>query len=231
MAWIENFTMIMRSNITTLQEKLVNPEKMVHQLILDMDEELARVRHAVSKAIADEILLRKKADKAAEEIARWQRRAEEALGRGDEASATTALERKLMAEEQRDRLEANWTTQRDETRRLQHAVADLEEKIRDAKQKQTLLLARLARAESGRRINEALNRTAGGSALAHFKSLEDRVDRAEAMNEAYDRLDGFDPDEMELERQFQDNERKARVSTQLEAMKARLAAANEPEAD
>ncbi len=224
MAWIENFTMIMRSNLTTLQEKLVNPEKVVHQLLIDMDEELVRVRHAVSKAIADEILLRRKAEQAGEDVARWQKRAEESLERGDEASATTALERKLLADELKERLETDHFKQKVETKKLQDAVGDLEEKIRGAKQKQTLLLARLARAESGQKINEALNHTVGRSALAHFRALEERVDRAEAMNEAYERLDGIDADEAEIERQFSENERKAKLQAELEAMKGRLAA-------
>jgi phage shock protein A len=215
--------MIMRSNITTLQEKLVNPEKLVHQLILDMDEELGRVRHAVGKAIADEILMKKKSDQAAADIVRWQQRAEDALKRGDEDAAEVALLRKVRAAEQRDRFESDWAMQKAETEKLQRAVSDLEQKIRNAKQKQTLLLARLARAESGQRINNALSRTGGRSALAHFQSLEDRVDRAEAMTAAYDRLDGFDPDEMAIEQQFREKERKARISDELQAMKARLA--------
>ncbi|MCP4679780.1 MAG: PspA/IM30 family protein [Deltaproteobacteria bacterium] len=229
MSWIESFTMIMRSNITTLQEKLVNPEKMVHQLIIDMDEDLVRVRHAVSKAIADEILFRKRADKAVLDVERWQNRAQEALERGDEKTAKTALERKLLADEERVRLEAEYLNQKTETKKLQDSISDLEEKIRGAKKKQTLLLARLARAESGQRINEALNQTAGRSALSHFRVLEERVDRAEAMSEAYDRLDGFDPDEAEIERQFSEHERKAKLEAELQAMKERLSKLDEEE--
>lgn len=229
MAWLENFTMIMRSNLTTLQERFIDPEKMVHQLIIDMDEELVRVRHSVSRAIADEILLGKRADKAREDASTWEKRARDSMARGDEASAKTAIERKLMAQEQSGRLEQEHEQQKAQTKKLQNAVGDLEEKIRGAKQKQSLLLARLARAESEQKINEALNHSAGRSALGHFKRLEERVDRAEAMSEAYDRLDGVDPDAAELEREFNERERKAKIEEELAALKLRLERAGDGE--
>jgi len=40
MRWLENFTLIMRSNLAALREKIEDPERMIHQLIIDMDEEL-----------------------------------------------------------------------------------------------------------------------------------------------------------------------------------------------
>jgi len=48
-------TLVMRSSITALREKLEDPERMLHQLILDMDEELCKVRSSVAEAIADEV--------------------------------------------------------------------------------------------------------------------------------------------------------------------------------
>ena len=71
MAWLNSFTLIMRSNITTLREKFEDPERMLHQLIIDMDEELVSVRESVAGAIADEILLGKKAAQARDEAKQW----------------------------------------------------------------------------------------------------------------------------------------------------------------
>ncbi len=222
MPWIENFKLIMKSNITALQEMVMDPEKMVHQLIIDMDEELVHVRRSVGNAITDEILLRKKTEKAREDAELWANRAASAIKRGDENSAKSALERKIMAEERMDRLDTEYKKQKAQTANLQRSVGDLEDKIRQASQKQTLLLARLARADSNQRINSALNQSSGHSAFAHFKALEDRVDRAEAMSEAYDRLDGIDPDAVELEQQFEENERRSKLAKEYEALKQRL---------
>ena len=71
MKWLENFTLVMRSSITTLREKVEDPERMLHQLIVDMEEELEAVRAGVAEAIADEIQLGKRAQQAREESDQW----------------------------------------------------------------------------------------------------------------------------------------------------------------
>src|ERR1700749_708214 len=144
MNWLNSFTLIMRSNITTLRDKFEDPERMLHQLIIEMDEELVSVRESVAGAIADEILLGKKVTQAREESKQWMERATSSLRRGDETAAQAALEQKGLAEERAERLEQEFAKQKQQTVKLQQAVRDLEDKIRQARQKQTLLLARLA---------------------------------------------------------------------------------------
>ena len=83
-------------------------------------------------------------------------------------------------------------------------------------------MARLARAESTSRINQTLDRVESKSAFAEFGRLEDRVERAEAMSEAYDRLEGRDPNAGELERQFSEADRKERLQKEFEELKRRV---------
>lgn len=222
MGWFENFTLVMRSTVTTLRERVEDPERMLHQLIVDMEEELCRVRHGVAEAIADEIQLGKKAAKARAEAEDWLGRAQCAVERGDEASAKSALERKLDAEHRAEHLESEHSKQKDQTAKLQRGLAELEDKIRQARQKRTLLLARMTRAESTRKIHDALGRAESTSAFAEFHRLESRVERAEAMAEACDRLDGRDPDDLELERRFEQAERKDKLEKEFEELKRRV---------
>ena len=51
MAWLDSFTFVMRSSITALREKVEDPERLLHQLICDMDEELCTVRASVAETI------------------------------------------------------------------------------------------------------------------------------------------------------------------------------------
>ncbi|MEX2216807.1 MAG: PspA/IM30 family protein [Phycisphaeraceae bacterium] len=222
MKWFSNFTLFMRSSVTSLKEKFVDPQRMVRQLIIDMEEELERVRTSVAGAIADEIQLRKRVDRAREETQQWLDRATTALRRGDEANSKQALEQKLLAEQRADGLDTEYRKQKEATAKLQRAVNDLSDKIRQARQKETLLLARLVRAESSKRIDRAMDAATNRSAFAQFTRLEDRVDRAEAMGEAYDRLEGRDPDAAELERQFEEKERKERLEREMSDLKQRL---------
>jgi phage shock protein A len=222
MNWIKNFSLVMRSSITTLREKVEDPERMLHQLIVDMEEELERVRAAVAAAIADEIQMNARCRKTRDESNQWYERAEVALRRGDESSAKAALEQKVMGEQRAEGLEREYALQKAQVVKLQEAVRDLEDKIRQAKQKQTLLLARLVRADSAQRVQSALKQTTSNSAFAQFSRLENRVERAEAMSQAYDRLDGVDPDAAELDRQFQQTERRERLESELDELKRKL---------
>ena len=49
-----------------------------------------------------------------------------------------------------------------------------------------------------------------------------KVDREEALSEAWDRMDGKDPDAEELQRQFEVQEREQQVAAELEALKQRV---------
>jgi phage shock protein A len=222
MRWLESFSLIMRSSVTTLREKIEDPERLLNQMIIDMDEELLRVRESVAAAIADEILLRNKARAAADDAAQWDERAVSALARGDELGAKSALEQKILAEQRSVDLGGEHEKQRTQTARLHDAVRDLDDKIRQARQKRTLLLARLVRADSTQRINAVLDRTESASAFAQFDRLEQRVERAEAVSEAWDRMEGRDPEARELERKFAEDERKQKVERQLDDLKRRV---------
>lgn len=222
MKWFENFTVVMKTSISALREKFEDPERMLHQLIGDMEEELQTIREFVAEAVADEIQLSKQVEASRGESETWLARATAALQRNDETGAKAALDQKLRAEERLAKLEDGYEDQQTQVEKLQASYRELEDRIRQAKHKQTLLLARLARAESSERINRALDKAVGTSAFAEFGRLEKRVERAEAMSAAYDRLDGRDPDAAELAAKFEADERRNRLQEELEQLRARL---------
>lgn len=222
MNWMERFSFVMCSNLTLIREKIENPERMLHQLVIDMEEELEVVRKSVAEALADEILMQKRATQARTEADQWLERARQAVQRQNDSSAQAALVQKGMAEERAQQLELELEKQQVQTAKLRNSVTELEDKIRQARQKRTLLLARMNRAESSRKINAALERAEGTSSFAEFGRLEARVERAEAIVEAYDRLDGRDPDAEELARQFAAQERKEKLEKELQELKERV---------
>lgn len=220
MQWLNQFSLVMRSSVTSLKEMVEDPERMLHQLIIDMGNELDEVRASVASAMADEIQMRKRAEAMRSEAESWLQRATGAFKRGDEAAAKSALEQKLSAQQRADAYTADYEKQRNEVSKLQKAVHDLEDKIRQAKQKKTLLTARMARATSTQKIHSAMDRCGSKSAFAQFSRLENKVDREEAMCEAWDRMDGKDPEAEELKLKFELQERDEQLARELEKLKA-----------
>jgi phage shock protein A len=222
MQWLQTFSLVVRANVSTLIERFENPERILNQLIFDMEEELERVRASTAGVIADEIQLGKRVEHACDEARQWHERAAKALERGDEATARAALEQKLAADERASQLAKEHRQQEVETAKLQRAVRDLEKKIRQAAHRRALLLARLARADSARGVQQVLRRVDSQSALAQFERLEGRVERSEAVEQAYDRMEGRDPRVDDLERQFAEQEQKERLQREFEELKRRV---------
>ncbi len=225
MTWLQQFSFVMRSNITAIREKIEDPERMLHQLICDMEEELDVVRQSVAAAIADEIQLGKEVESLRKEIGTWEGRAESALRTGFESTAKQALEQKMRLQERLELIGKTFESQTQQVASLQSSYRDLEDKIRQARYKRTLLVARLAQAESKQKINNVLQKAEGKSAFAEFNRLEKKVERAENLSDAYDRLDGKDLDGEELAEQFAKEERKEKLESELDDLRKRLQAA------
>ncbi len=222
MKWLSQFSLVMRSNITSLCEQVENPERMLHQLVLDMEDEVATAKGSVAEAIADEIMMRKTVEREQADVVLWSGRAEAAIKRGDETSARAALQQRLSAERRVDQYTKEHSVQSSEVLKLQESIRNLQDKIRQAKQKKSLLSARLARASSTNKINSVMDRVDSQSAFSQFNRFEQRVQREEAVTEAWERLDGDSPETDELRRKFENDEREEHLNAELSALKAKI---------
>lgn len=222
MKWLRKFKLIVETSVSSLRERFEDPERMLHHLVLEMEEDLICVKRNVATAIADQVQLERRVESARTECATWATRAESALRKGDEQLARRALEQRIGADSRQAKLSVELEKLAEEIRKLEDAVRDLEDKIRQAKHKKTLLLARLVRADSAKRIHEVLDRADGGSALREFARLESRVERAEAMCEAYDRLDETLGGQSDLTREFDRRETEELLERELDSLRRKL---------
>ena len=76
MALLERVSTLVRANLNDLVDKAEHPEKMIKQVILDMQNQLLQVKTQVAIAIADQHLLEKKQKENEEKVAEWMRKAE-----------------------------------------------------------------------------------------------------------------------------------------------------------
>ena len=76
MALLERVSTLVRANLNDLIDKAEDPEKMIKQVILDMQNQLLQVKTQVAIAIADQHLLEKKEKENEDKVAEWMRKAE-----------------------------------------------------------------------------------------------------------------------------------------------------------
>jgi phage shock protein A len=194
MALLERVAALVRANLNDLVDRAEDPEKMIKQVILDMQNQLLQVKTQVAIAIADEHLLAKKAAENAERRGEWMRKAELAVEKKDDGLARAALERAMASKEVAEGFEQQVGDQKAEVENLKGALRRLERKLAEAQAKSELLLARHRRARVSKRAGDAKRGGAEAGART-FDRMQEKVLRAEAVGRAWSELDGADVDD------------------------------------
>ena len=91
MALLERVSTLVRANLNDLIDKAEEPEKMIKQVILDMQNQLLQVKTQVAIAIADQHLLEKKKLENDDKVQEWMRKAELAVDKKQDDLARAAL--------------------------------------------------------------------------------------------------------------------------------------------
>ena len=206
------------ANINDLLDRVEDPERMIKQIIREMEMNISNAREGVVDAVASEKQLGKELDSHRDKAEEWRARGEQALRAGNEALAREALGRKQEHTQIANSLEKSWRT----TTRLKDQLRALEMKLDEAKRKKGGLIARKravhARAQMDRTLACVDNARDMHSSLGR---MEERVlemeARIEAREEVYD-------DSSEIEREFMTMQVNTEVEAELEALKKEIAA-------
>jgi phage shock protein A len=171
----DRISRLMKSNINDAIDKAEDPEKMVNQIVVELNEDLMQVRSQVASSIAIEKQLYQKYTQAQHDADKWQQKAELAVDKGEDDLAREALKRKNTSQQTSDGLKEQWEAQKKSVSMLKDNLAKLESKISEAQTKKDLLIARHRRAEAEKRIQSSLSKNAGSTSLAAFERMEQKV--------------------------------------------------------
>jgi phage shock protein A len=212
---------LIQSNLNDLISKSEDPEKMLNQVVLDMNNQLVEAKKQVAASIADEKRLAKQSEQEAANAAEWERRAMMALRAGNEELAKEALARKREHDELAATFKDQWTKQKNAVDQLKKALRMLNDKIEEAKRKKNVLIARKKRAEAQKAIQETMSGLRDQSAFETFDRMSQKVDQIEAEAEASSELaEEYSGDV--LASQFQNLERNASADEDLTALKRKM---------
>jgi phage shock protein A len=176
MALLDRVSRLIRANLNDLVDKAEDPEKLLKQLLLDMENQRMQVKTQVAIAIADwHVLEKKKAENAASQ-AEWIRKAELALAKSDEPLARVALERSIPFETAVRNFSQQMDDQSRQVETLKTALQQLESKLAETRSQAEILMARYRRARTAQRAA-----TAAGSdpSSAAFSRMSERVMESE----------------------------------------------------
>ena len=213
----EKLRRIFNSNINDLLDRVEDPEKILNQLLEDMQHELKEVKIQVAAAIRDGNKFEAQSKENLESAEKWEKRAIVFIQNGDDVRAREALRRKRSAEDLAAGFREQFEAQQESVSVLKDGLATLEQKIEEAKSKRALLIARQRRAEAERAIHQTVSGMSDSSALNAFDRIEDKVLDTEAEAEALSEMR-----QPSLEEEFDKLDKKDELDDELAKLKARL---------
>lgn len=208
---------VIKANVNDLVNKAEDPEKILEQSIIDMQEDLVQLRQAVATAIATQKRSQKQYEQANSEANTWQQRAMLALQKGDEDLARQALQRKKTNADTAETIKAQLDQQTSQVDTLKRNLIGLESKISEAKTKKNMLKARAQSAKANEQLQNTLGNLNAGGSMAAFDRMEEKVLQMEARSQAAAELGSSG-----LEEQFAMLEAGNGVDDELAAMKQQL---------
>ena len=203
MAIFQRLATLLRSNVNDMINKAEDPEKMLNQMLMDMQEQLVEAKKQVAVAIADEKKLQKQFEKEKELALKWEEKAMLAVKAGNDELAKKALARKAEHAQTAGSFETNWHQQKAQVEKLKEALNKLSNKINEAKRKKNLLVARAKRAEAQKTIAETMSGLSNTSAFDTIARMEEKIDTMEAEASATAELE-MDLGGDALEKEFAD---------------------------
>jgi phage shock protein A len=217
MALLERVAALLRANVNDLMDRAEDPEKMMKQLVLDMENQLLQVKTQVAIAIADQHLLEKKKKEHEDSAAEWHKKAELAVGKGKDDLARAAIERALGHEQMAAGFAQQIEDQATEADSLRSALRKLEQKLAETRSRCEMLIAQHRRARVVNRANEARQKLETTSSSPGMDRLKLRVIGTEAENAATNDMLREDS----LEDRFEALEREDRIEQLLRDLKER----------
>ena len=184
MALLERVSTLVRANLNDLIDKAEDPEKMIKQVILDMQNQLLQVKTQVAIAIADQHLLEKKQKENADKVAEWMRKAELAVDKKVDDLARASLLRVESYRELSENFSQQVADQKAQVENLKSALRQLEQKLTEAEGKADLLIAQHRRARAVGKASDARFTMGDGSKAAAFDRMKREVAHSEAVSQA-----------------------------------------------
>lgn len=219
MAIFARISDILKANINDLIDKAEDPEKMVKQLIIEMEEQVDEATRALGQAMGSQKVAAKELADAMAESADWNDKAKLALKAGNEVLAKKALDAKVGIDQQVAGLQESYDQMSAQVDKLKEQVQGLKIKLEEARSRQNVLIARSKVADAMTQAATSVSSTSVDSAFAKLDAMERKIAEKEGTAEAFTELNQID---IETDDSFKKLEHEAAVNDEMARLKAEL---------
>ena len=216
----KRMTDIFTANINALIDQAEDPERMIQQIVREMEENICKARRSAAEAIASEKKLEKQLMHTEADILKWHQRAENSLKINNEEMARTALTQKKDYDKTAEALSESLRSASLTSNRLKLQIRQMGAKLEEIKRKAVTLKIRQRAAEARERITASICTIQETDSLQYeFNRMESQVIDMESMAEA---MADLDSEKELLASDFDTMERDFAVEEELSALKEKL---------
>jgi phage shock protein A len=219
MAIFSRLTDLLKANINDLIDRSEDPEKMVKQIIIDMEEQLQNAVQGLGSVMASEREMQKKLKESQTESELWKGRAKDALKSDNEELAKKAIDKKLVADTSVKQYQKMYNNISSQTEILREQVDLLKKKLNEARARQTMLIARDKVAEARKEVISAVGDLDSSGAFAKMDKMEKKIAEKEAQADAAFDISGMDDEEDD---EFEEMENEKAADDELARLKEEL---------
>ena len=174
------FRDIISSNINAMLDRAEDPEKLISLMIREMEDTLVEMKASCAEVMASSKKIERQIEEAKSVMKVWEDRATLAVSKGRDDLGKEALIEKRRYVERCRTLEGERGEHYALIEQYRQDIGQLEDKLKNARDKQRSLVQRHFHAVKKRRAQEEIRRMDTSEAILKFDELEKRIDRMEA---------------------------------------------------
>ncbi|MCK8107366.1 PspA/IM30 family protein [Pseudoalteromonas sp. 2CM41L] len=177
---------VIQSNIAAMLDKAEDPEKLLNLMLSEMQEALNECRSTAAALLCEEKTLKRQIAQKQKDLTLWQTKAELAVAKNRDDLAKSALVEKQRVDEQIAAKNTQLNTLKESIEKITADCERLQQKMAQAKSKQTQLIKRHDIFAAREKVNMQLHSDNVANALSRFEMIEQKVEGIEAQVDAYE---------------------------------------------
>ncbi len=219
MGIMDRLSRLIRANINDLIDRAEDPEKMIDQILRDMELSIQQARQQVAAMIAQEKELEADLAETQNLANEWANKAKRAVEAGKDDLAREALRRKRDNESNAALYEQQLSIQRQAVDKLKEQLRQLEAKYQATLSQRDTLLARQRRARAQQKVAATLSSFSPLDPTADLERMERKIRGDEARAAAL-----VEMGDESFEAQFRELEEDGDIEAELQALKSGMGA-------
>ena len=202
MGIVTRFINVIRAYTNSFLDKAEDPEKMLQQMLSDLETQKRQAKQRMTEALALQKRLERDTEKENQEAEKWEQKAILAVQNEKDELAKEALVRKKEHQRRGNEFEIQLEKHRNNAEVLKNGYQKMEDKIEEIKRKKGLLMAKQKQAEAQEKIYQTIEGIGDTSGtIETMDRIEEKVETMQSKAEAYQEI-SMDTEKESLERKF-----------------------------